>query len=206
MNQKLIVSAASIVALVGHSAFAQSPESADGTAYIGLSGGVSHFIGRCDSDSTCDKNRAAAKVYAGYVIGNDISIEASYYALGSEKVISTADNVRAIGGLRGAYWGVGVAYRHDLGDGWGAVGRGGLAISRGKFSASEGGISIAESRTSFQPYAGVGISYALTRQIKLETDFDFTRVGFQTTDAISNARVRGTNNVSNLMFGATFQF
>ena len=84
--------------------------------------------------------------------------------------------------------------------------RAGAAYSQGKLGASAGTVSFSEKRTSWQPYAGIGATYALTKEIKLEVDYDFTRVGGQVTDPTTHVRDRFSNSVSNFMVGASYRF
>ena len=206
MNHKILTTTLALLTLAGHSAFAQSSKSTDGTTYVGLAGGVSHFSGACDDGAHCEKNRPAVKVYGGYTIANDLSAEITYYQLGTLKESETFGTTNVTARLRGDYWGLGGAWRPELGNGWGGVVRVGAAYSQGKVSGDAGTVSISEKRTSWQPYAGIGATYALTKDIKLEADYDFTRVGAQLTDPTTHARDRYTNSVSNFMLGATYRF
>jgi opacity protein-like surface antigen len=206
MNSKFLGATIALLALAGQSAFAQSSTSSDGTAYVGIAGGMSHFAGACESGIHCEKNKAAVKVYGGYTLFNDLSAEVTYYDLGTTRA-SFADGTNHVAAtLHGAYWGLGGAWRPELGNGWGGVVRVGAAYSEGKIGASDGSLSFSEKRSSWQPYAGLGATYKLTKDIKLEADYDFTRVGSQVTDPTTQVRDRTSTSVSNFMVGASFQF
>src|ERR1700712_508916 len=85
MNHKILTTTLALLTLASHSAFAQSSKTSDGTGYVGLSGGVSHFSGACDDGAHCDKNRPAIKIYGGYTFVDDLSAEITYYQLGTLK-------------------------------------------------------------------------------------------------------------------------
>ena len=206
MNQKFLAATIVLAALAGQSAFAQSSTTSDSTAYVGLAGGMSHFAGACDSGIHCEKNKPAVKIYGGYTIADDLSAEVTYYDLGTTKASFADGTSHVSASLRGAYWGLGGAWRPELGNGWGGVVRAGAAYSQGKIGASDGTVSFSEKRSSWQPYAGLGATYKLTKEIRLEADYDFTRVGSQVTDPTTHVRDRTSTSVSNFMVGASFQF
>ncbi len=193
MNRTLTAGAFAIAALASSPAFSQS--------YVGVGGGVSQINASCVDGLSCDKNDAAVKIYGGYTFADNISAEVTYYSLGTFKQ-STPDGT-ASASLKGSYWGLGGAYRPDFGNGWGGVARLGAAYSQGKLEAT--GLS-SETRNSWQPYAGIGVTYAVTKDIRIEADYDYTRVGSQFTDPNSGIRTQGQDNVNSFMIGATFAF
>jgi OOP family OmpA-OmpF porin len=195
VNRKLIAGSFAFATLASGSAFSQS--------YVGVAGGVSQINESCAAGISCDKNDTAAKIWGGYTFADNISAEVTYYSLGTFKNSTTVNGTSASASLKGSYWGLGGAWRPDFGNGWGAVGRLGAAYTQGKLESTGFG---SQSRNSWQPYAGIGVTYAVTKDIKLEADYDYTRVGSQFTDPNTGTNIKGTNNVGAFMFGATFSF
>ena len=177
MNRKLIATAIALASLASASAFA--------APYVGGSVGLSHVdIEDCD----CDKDGFAAKIFAGYEFTNNLAAEVTYYSLGK----ATEQDVD----FKGAYWGLGGAWRPQFGNGWGGVARAGAAFVTGKIESGP----VSFSHDSTHPYFGLGVTYALEKNVRLELDFDSTEV----THAAYGASM--TSTVNSLMFGVTYGF
>ena len=190
MSKTLIAGAAALLTLVGSSAFAQG--------YVGGNIGESHANRGCDAGSgtgitfSCDKNDFAWKVYGGYQMpGTPWAAEVTYWDLGKFKADGTGFGTTA----KDTAWGLGGAYRPDFGSGWGGVARIGAAYATGKVDYSGTGISGEQSKDSWHPYYGLGVNYALTKNIKLEADWDNTRVTTQLPTYSSSSAVVNTYSV-----------
>ena len=203
MNRKLIAATFAFAALASGSAFSQSSQSQQ--FYIGGNVGVSHAnrgCGAVDVTGTsigCDKNDTALKVYGGYQLpGTPWAAELSYVDLGHFNSSGAAGSAKA----KDSYWGLGAAYRPDFGNGWGGVARLGAAYGIGKEDYNlVGGGSGSDTKHDWHPYYGLGVNYALTRNVKLEADWDNTRMSTQIPTFSSSTGVVNTYSL-----GATFGF
>ncbi|MGN6528790.1 MAG: outer membrane protein [Burkholderiaceae bacterium] len=199
MKQTLIAGAVAAAAtLIAGPAFSQT--------YLGAGIGVNHSNRACGAvDATgaavdsCDKNATAVKIYGGYQLpGTPWAGELTYYDLGRYKASGAFGDAHA----KGQYWGIGGAYRPDFGNGWGGVARIGAAYGQGKVDYSlAGSTSGSDTRNDWHPYYGLGVNYALTKQVKLEADWDNTRL---------TTRVPGfsaaTSTVNSFTLGASYAF
>jgi OOP family OmpA-OmpF porin len=179
-------------------AFAQMPA---GHPYVGANIGGSHLNGSCGSGLSCDQNDTAWKVYGGWTFPGDFGAELTYYDLG--KFTTTVPGTAASGSLRGTYWGLGGAWLPQLGGGWGAAVRVGAAYGEGKLDVSGLG---SESRNAWHPYGGIGASYAVAKNIKIEADWDWTRISSQFTDPTTGIRATSDHSVQAYSIGASFLF
>ncbi len=204
MNQKLIAAAAfTLATLASGSAFSQSMQNPQ--FYVGGNIGVSHANRGCGAiDLTgaggdCDKNDTAVKVYGGYQLpGTPFAAELTYFHLGNFNSKEIDGSAKA----KDSYWGLGGAYRPDFGGGWGGVARVGAAYGIGKEHYNF--IDVAsgtDTKHDWHPYYGLGVNYALTRNVKLEADWDNTRISTQVPGYASATGVVNTYSV-----GATYGF
>jgi len=197
VTKTLIAGAVALLSLAGNSAFAQ--------AYVGGNLGESHANRGCGAGDntgislTCDKTDFAWKLYGGYQLpGTPWAAELTYFDLGKFKATGTG----ASGTAKDTGWGLGGAWRPDFGNGWGGVARLGAAYTTGKVDYSLGGsLSGEHSKDSWHPYYGLGVNYALTKNIKLEADWDNNRVTTQVPSYSSSTAVVNTYSV-----GASFGF
>ena len=183
--------AACALATLGNTAFAQT--------YVGVGIGASHACLHFDAAGTCEDASATAKLLAGYALpGTDFAIEGVYTHMGSFKGTSSFGSADTkVDSL-----GVGGAWRPQFGAGWGGVVRGGIAYGKAKsdYTYIQLGTPITTVRVSssddyWKPYLGLGATYSVTTNVRLEADLDLTRIG-----------ARSPTNVSSLMLGATFGF
>ena len=197
MNKTLIAGAVALFSLASGSAFAQS--------YVGGNIGASHAGRGCDAAAasgtitSCDKNDFAWKVYGGYQLpGTDFAGELSYFDLGKFKGSGTG----ASGDAKDSYWGLGGAYRPSFGSGWGGVARVGAAYGTSKVDYNLGDTLLGEhSKNGWHPYYGLGVNYQIAKNVKLEADWDNTRIASQVPTFGSS-----TNTVNTYTIGASFGF
>ncbi len=197
MKKTLIAGAAALIALAGSPAFAQS--------YVGGNLGASHADHGCGAAeattaiTSCDKNDFAWKVYGGYQLpGTDFAGELSYFDLGKFKGSGTGVGADA----KDSYWGLGGAYRPSLGSGWGGVARLGAAYGTSKVDYSLGAVGSGEhSKNGWHPYYGLGVNYEIAKNVKIEADWDNTRITSQVPSFGSS-----TNVVNSYTIGASFGF
>jgi hypothetical protein len=196
VNRTLIASAFAFAALASGSAFSQT--------YVGGNIGASHASRGCGAgDATgtalsCDKTDTAIKLYGGYTLpGTDFAGEVSYFDLGKFKGSATGAGVDT----KDSYWGFGGAYRPSLGNGWGGVARLGEAYGRSKVDYDLTGGSGDYAKHDWHPYYGLGVNYEIAKNIKLEADWDNTRITSQVPSFGSS-----TATVNSYTVGASFGF
>jgi len=173
-----------------------------GRPYIGAAGGGSHVNGTCSAGITCDNDDTAYKIYGGWTFPGDFAAELTYYDFG--KFTASAPGTGSSASLRGSYWGVGGAWLPQFGtSGWGAAMRLGAAYGEGKL-----GVTGFDTQThhEWHPYGGLGVSYAFSKNVKVEADLDWTRIGSQFTDPGTGITAKGTDTVRTYMVGASYTF
>lgn len=197
MKRSILGAAALIASAITVPAFAQSGMNlASGHPYVGLGAGASKINAGCDAGVSCDRTDTAIKLYGGWELPNHLAAELTYFDLGKFKANSDLGSSEA----KGSYWGLGGAWRPDFGNGWGGVARLGAAYTEGKVDYSLSGVSASETRNSWHPYAGLGVSYEVAKGIKLEADWDNTQISTRVQGATS------TNYVNSYTLGASFAF
>jgi opacity protein-like surface antigen len=202
VNRSILYAGLVLAGSVAAPAYAQAVGQPDNGFYVGIAGGGSHISGGCTPGISCDNNDTAVKVYGGWAFPGELAAELTYYDLG--KFDANDSTGATLGSLKGSYWGLGGAWRPQFtGTNWGGVMRVGAARTEGKLDVT--GFD-SQTRDSWQPYAGLGLTYAFTKNLKVEADVDWTRLGTQFTDPSTNTTTRATNNASTYMVGASFAF
>ena len=197
MNKTLIAGAVALFSLASGSAFAQS--------YVGGNIGESHANHGCDAAAasgaitSCDKNDFAWKLYGGYQLpGTPWAAELSYMDLGKFK--GSGNGVS--GDAKDSYWGLGGAYRPSFGSGWGGVARLGAAYGTSKVDYDLGDTLLGEhSKNGWHPYYGLGVNYEIAKNVKIEADWDNTKITSQVPTFGSS-----TNVVNSYTLGASIGF
>ena len=196
VKKTFIAGAVALISLAGGSAFAQS--------YVGINLGASHADHGCGAAAatgtitSCDKNDFAWKLTGGYQLpGTPWAGELTYFDLGKFKGSGTGTSAEA----KDSYWGLGGAYRPDFGKGWGGVARAGAAYGTSKVDYNLGTVSGEHSKNGWHPYYGLGVNYEIAKNIKIEADWDNTRVTSQVPTFASS-----TNVVNTYSIGASFGF
>jgi len=167
MKKQAIVLAALLAATAAH---------ADSQAhgYIGAAGGVTHVNLDCTGATSCDTSDTGAKLFGGYNFGNGFSLEAGYVSFGkfkgSDGTLSATIKPTAIT--------LGGAFSLPLNTDWGMNFRLGVAQVKTKVNASSGALSGSDSESKAKVYAGLGLTYAVSKDVKLELGFDSTEAQF----------------------------
>lgn len=154
-----------------------------GTAQLSHAGpygsiSLGQSVSRLDCNGpACDRKHSSEKLLFGYRFDNGVAIEGSYFRAGrlsAEEQTSTywySDQVKA------QAIGVGAAYFMPFSESWVGVVRGGVAAVKSKATylngTSSGTSSFEESKTSANPYLGVGISYMITPQFSVDATYDW---------------------------------
>jgi OOP family OmpA-OmpF porin len=169
-----------------------SAQSAEG--YVGGSLGFGHFNSGCkaDANTSCDDGASGWKIYGGAYISEHFSLELNYFNFGkygyTESGAKLENSIKAFG--------VGLAYQGKVATNLSLIGRLGIANVMSQGTASGNAGSLATSNSTGNPYAGVGVAYSVTPQIKVQGSFDFTQ-----------AEIIGiSGNVSLLSAGVSYEF
>jgi hypothetical protein len=197
VNKTLIAGAVALLSLATGSASAQS--------YVGGNIGASHAGRGCDAAAasgllaSCDKNDFAWKLYGGYQLpGTPWAAELTYFDLGKFKGTGSGASADA----KDSYWGLGGAYRPSFGSGWGGVARLGAAYGTSKVDYDLGNTLLGEhSKDGWHPYYGLGMNYEIAKNVKLEADWDNTRITSQVPTLASSTHV-----VNSYTLGASIGF
>ena len=123
-------------------------------------------LGKLNADctgSSCDTSDTAFKLYGGYEVAPDISVEFGYTDFGTYKLTGTYNNVD-ISAIS-----VSAAFRGNLAQDLTGVARLGLASVKSEWDLTNPG-----SKSKIGIYAGLGLEYNMTTDIKLTGAFDLT--------------------------------
>jgi len=166
--------------------------SAQAQVYGTVAGGATHINLDCTGASTCDTSATGVKLVGGYDFGNGFSLEGGYISFGKFKA---ADSGAALT-LKPTAFTLGGAFAMPLGSDWGMNVRLGIAQVKTKADATVGSLSGSDSESKAKVYAGVGVTYAISKAVKFELGVDSTQAEF--------AGEKGTLRLISL--GATFAF
>ncbi|RZI74184.1 MAG: porin family protein [Pseudomonas sp.] len=167
----------SIAAFAALTAFAGA---ASAQAYVGGTVGFSNFSVDCPSFNNCDKQDTAFKVYGGFTLAPHWAIEAAYIDFGS--TTATVGPVRTYNVDTSAFI-VNGAYRWDFSPKWAGVARLGLASVNSDLASIVG----SDSDSPIKLYAGLGIEYAVAKNIKIVGALDLTAFEVGGSDGSLNA-------------------
>jgi OOP family OmpA-OmpF porin len=168
-------------------------------AYVGGALGKTQFaLQDCDAD--CTRRVTGGKVFGGYRFANGWALEGTYFRFGKVKENVVVGTVGWTASLEGETLGFGGAYTFFGLDNSpiNATVRAGLGVNRVTYGASTAGFSGSESETKVRPYFGVGVGYAVTKNVNIDLSVDFTRFSSDDLDATARARM--------LSLGATYAF
>lgn len=177
---------------------------ASAQGYVGGAFGRTNISVDCSDTITCDKTSSGGKLYGGYMLGQQFSVELGYFDWGKASATGMAvafgreapkaSGPVSIGGeLKTTGFGLGVAYLAPLSGDWSAVLRAGIAQNKGKATIEDLSGEVATigsvSKNSTQPYVGLGLGYKLAPNLVLTGEADFSRVkygaeGVFETDAV----------------------
>lgn len=150
--------------------------SASAEGYVGGAFGVSKLDFDCAETLSCDTSDTVWKLYGGYKINPGVAVEAGYVNFGETKYSYAFAGDAVQGKLSASAFTVGVAVHGDMTPKFSAVGRIGLAMVKAELTESLGSLSVSESDTNARVYLGVGVAYAVTPEVKVTADLDFTDV------------------------------
>lgn len=198
---KLLVSVPALGALLLSSA-------ALAQGYLGGAGGISKINADCSDTATCDTRSNSLKLFGGYRFANNFAAELTYIDWG--KATATGALMNGTGtlpfaaDLRGRTVALGGAYFAPFADGWEGAVRLGLGSSRGKAKVQFSGGSGELSKSSTQPYFGLGVSYRVMKNVSVDGALDFSR--FKLTAEDGGLSLDEKASVRSISLGATYTF
>lgn len=163
--KKQIIAIAALAAAAAAQAQVQNP------VYVSVAAGATHLNVDCTGVSSCDASDTGGKAAIGYDFGNGFSLEAGYISFGK---FTAADGSLSIAAKPTAFT-LGGAFALPLGTDWGMNFRLGAAQVKTKLSAVNGKLTGSDSETKTHVYAGLGLTYAISKTVKLELGVDSTQ-------------------------------
>lgn len=148
---------------------------ASAQTYIGGAFGQGHVNVECGDATSCDKSDNGYKIYAGYKVNPAIAIEAAYVSFGEAKLTVPESGFLVDVGFESKGVLLAGAFRGALNPNFSVVGRLGLSFLKTKTSGSLLGFSESESNNSVKPYFGLGLEYALSKNVRATASADFTQ-------------------------------
>ncbi len=154
--------------------------------YVGGGMGSSHTSIECSSGLSCDESGTAYKVYGGYDLGSNFGLELGYIDFGKASISGPGGKAE----LKASAVTLGIGYAAPISGDWGFSGRVGVANVKAKASSPTNSF-IGDSETKTKAFFGLGLSYAVTKQLKLEVSGDFTRAELDGDDSSVRALTLG---------------
>lgn len=180
MNKILIAASMAAAALVSTSAMAQ--------AYVSADVGVGHSSIDCSGIASCDKNSTSFKVTGGYKFGYGLAAEFGYIDFG--KVTASDDGIGVK--ITAKAWTLGAAYEWPFTPEFAGVARLGIASVDTKadaYVAGEGSGSKSETKT--EAYYGLGVNYAVAKNVKVQAGIDWSHAHIVDTSAVVRSITAG---------------
>lgn len=152
---------------------------ASAQVYVGGAVGQARVNLACeDYDLGCDKTDTGHKLYVGYKFNPLLAIEGAYVNFGkatrgyTDSGYSITESFKASGPI------VAAAFRYAAHPQLSLVGRVGASFLSTKFNASGPNYPFPSSTTddSVQGYLGLGVEFALNKNLRITADADFTTV------------------------------
>ena len=148
---------------------------------IGVGAGADRGRGACVASFPCDRSSAHWKLFAGYQLSETVDVQAVFFDAGRFKGGDTTPLGTAFGGKFGVSgFGLTGGYRWALAPSWSLGGRAGLAAVRTRFDYANTAFGSA-SKTTLQPFVGLGLAVAITPTLRLSLDCDATLFKVHTT-------------------------
>jgi OmpA-OmpF porin, OOP family len=159
---------------------------ASAQGYAGALIGLGQISTDCPFGASCDDSSTGMKVYGGYEVAPNISVEVGYTSFGKSKAKGALGSAE----IKGTAFVVNGAFRFPIAADFTGVARLGLASVKGKYSDTLGG---SESESKIKLYTGLGLEYDIAKDVKLIGAFD-----------LSNVEVDGDSGTA-MLFGAGVQ-
>jgi OOP family OmpA-OmpF porin len=147
-------------------------------AYIGAGAGPTHLDADCGGTISCNNNGTGIKLYGGYKFAPNIAVEFNYMDFGTAKASALVGASVVNIEMKSKLVGGGVALLSDIAPNWNAAARLGLGSVSTDVKGASGGQTVDLSESSTQAYFGLGIGYAVTKQLSINGAIDFSKTKF----------------------------
>jgi OOP family OmpA-OmpF porin len=146
--------------------------------YLGFGAGSTKLDASCAGTTACDNSGTGFKVYGGYRVGPNWSVEGGYYDFG--KASASADSGEGIASveIKTTGFGVGVAFLSDLASDWTFAARIGVASVKADVTGSLGGLTAADSETTTQAYYGLSLGYRINKNLVVDLAYDGSKSSY----------------------------
>jgi OOP family OmpA-OmpF porin len=161
------------------------------------SAGRSKLDADCSGTTSCDTTGNGYKLLLGYKFAPNLAAEAGYFNFG--KASATVSPLTL--DVKADAFGGGVAFRQDFAPDWAFAARLGIASVRGKISGGVPGVgSVSGTKSSVQPYFGLGLGYKLSKTVSVDLSYDASKAKYEVAGGSDSA------NSSVIGLGLTFDF
>lgn len=150
--------------------------------YVGAGVGASNHSVDCADTSKCDRSDVGYKLYGGYKLNPVVSAELAYVDFGKSKYTYTGQNVD----IKASAVVLAAAARYEFSPGFSGVGRFGVA----NVSAEANGPANSVSTTKAKLYYGLGLDYAIKRDLKAVFFADFTKATLKSNGTSDSGSIR----------------
>lgn len=150
-------------------ALAASCGLASAQGYAGALIGMTSIAIDCGPSQSCDDSDTGYKVYGGYEVAPNISVEVGYTDFGKVNISAGAGRIE----FKGTALSLVGAFRVPFTPEFTGVARLGLANVKGKRTSN---VFSNASDSNITLYTGLGLEYAMSKDIKLVGAFDLSKV------------------------------
>lgn len=165
--KKISFSLAVIASLISSAAMAD--------VYVSGAVGSGHVNADCTGVASCDNNGTAFKLTGGYAFANGISVEMGYIDFGKASANDSGVSVK----LQPRAITLAAAYKQGFTSAFYGTARLGVASMKASVSGTVSSVgSASDSKTTAQPYFGLGLGYSVTPTTHIELAGDFTRAEY----------------------------
>ena len=198
--KKIMLSLCVVVTLTGVSGAAMAE--LDSGYYLGLDAGQSKAKDACTgipAGFSCKNTATAGRIGAGYQINNNFGAELSYADFGSNSASGIISGVPVSASLKATGFEAAVVGAWPMTENFALTGKLGVANTKVKGQGSGAGSVANASATSTTAAFGVGLRYAVSKNIALRAQYeDLGNVGDEATT--------GKSKLSLWSLGVTFGF
>ncbi len=161
--------------------------------YASFAAGQSKHVDGCTGfPGSCDDSGSSFKLAGGYYFADGVGLELGFVDFGKTKASGFGGTVEvAVSAVT-----VGGAFKGNFTPDFAALLRLGIASVKTEGKFSSGFYNYSASETKAQPYFGLGLSYAFSKNLALEVGADFTKAELE----------GGSNNVRAYTVGLRVSF
>ncbi len=162
---------------------------ASAQGYLGASIGQTHLNADCSGTLTCDTSDTGFKAFGGYKFHPNMALELNYLNFGKAKASALVGGTTVNAEIKTTGIGAGVAFMGEFAPSWLGTARVGVARVKTEITGSMSGLFASDSESSTQAYFGLGVGYAMTKNVSLDLSADFSRSHY--AGESSNVRMVG---------------